>query len=153
MKIAEPASVDHPGWLSLRQSLWPHGATEEHLAEMARFLAEPGRFVQFIACAEPAGPVGLVEASIRNDHVNGTETSPVAFLEGLYVSPDHRRRGLARRLVAAVAEWAQSRGCREFASDAALDNRLSHAVHMSLGFVETERVVYFRKVLDRTGPL
>jgi aminoglycoside 6'-N-acetyltransferase I len=115
---------------------------------MGEFLARPESFVQFVAYAESHEPVGLVEASLRNGYVNGTESSPLAFLEGLYVTPTHRRRGVARRLVAAVAEWAVSRGCREFASDAALQNELSHAVHRSLGFVETERVVYFRKALS-----
>lgn len=147
--MIEPCiSVEQPGWLPLRQSLWPDCATAEHLVEMGEFLARPESFVQFVAYAESHEPVGLVEASLRNDYVNGTESSPVAFLEGLYVTPTHRRRGVARRLVAAVAEWAVSRGCREFASDAALQNELSHAVHRSLGFVETERVVYFRKALS-----
>ena len=142
------ASVEQPGWLPLRQLLWPHCATAEHLIEMGRFLTQPERFVQLVAYAESPQPVGLVEASLREDYVNGTENSPVAFLEGLYVTPTHRRQGVARRLVAAVAEWAAARGCYEFASDAALENELSHAVHRSLGFVETERVVYFRKALS-----
>jgi len=147
--MIEPCiSVEQPGWLPLRQSLWPDCATAEHLVEMGEFLARPESFVQFVAYAESHEPVGLVEASLRNGYVNGTESSPLAFLEGLYVTPTHRRRGVARRLVAAVAEWAVSRGCREFASDAALQNELSHAVHRSLGFVETERVVYFRKALS-----
>jgi aminoglycoside 6'-N-acetyltransferase I len=141
------ASVEQPGWLTLRQSLWPHSSRAEHLAEMGEFLAQPGRYAQFVAYAGSRQPVGLAEASLRSDYVNGTESSPVAFLEGLYVATSHRRRGVARRLVAAVAEWAVSRGCRELASDAALGNDSSHAVHKSLGFVETERVVYFRKVL------
>jgi aminoglycoside 6'-N-acetyltransferase I len=146
--IVEPcASVEQTGWLALRQLLWPHCDAREHLTEMRKFLAQAERFVQFVAYAESQQPVGLVEASLREDYVNGTESSPVAFLEGLYVTPAHRRQGVARRLVAAVAEWAVSRGCHEFASDAALENELSHAVHRSLGFVETERVVFFRKAL------
>jgi len=90
-------------------------------------------------------PVGLVEASSRSDYVNGTSTAPVAFLEGLYVVPTHRRRGIASRLVNQVQVWAQSRGLTELASDSALDNTVAHAVHRALGFAETERVVYFKK--------
>lgn len=141
-------SVEHLGWLPLRQLLWPHCSKAEHLAEMRAFLAQPERFIQFGAYGESQQAVGLVEASLRNDYVNGTESSPVAFLEGLYVVPTHRRRGVARSLVAAVGEWAATRGCHEFASDTALENELSHAVHRALGFVETERVVYFRKALS-----
>lgn len=73
--------------------------------------------------------------------------SPVAFLEGIYVAAEHRRQGIAARLVDAVAAWATSLGCREFASDAPLENELSQEVHKALGFRETERVVFFRKVL------
>jgi aminoglycoside 6'-N-acetyltransferase I len=145
--IKSCASIEQPGWLPLRKALWPQGSDAEHLNEMAEFLAHPERFVQFVAYAEQGQPIGFVEAALRHDYVNGTESSPVAFLEGLYVDPAHRRRGVARSLVAAVTEWAIKHGCKEFASDAALDNELSHRMHKSLGFMETERVVYFRKVL------
>lgn len=141
------ASVGQAGWLSLRRALWPDGSEAEHLAEMAEFLSQPERFAQFVAYDGSNQAVGFVEASIRSDHVNGTESSPVAFLEGIYVLPAHRRHGVARALVAAVSGWAISRGVRELASDAALENELSHRVHEKLGFVETERVVYFRKAL------
>jgi aminoglycoside 6'-N-acetyltransferase I len=40
-----------------------------------------------------------------------------------------------------------SMGCSEFASDTLLDNVESHKFHAALGFQETERVVYFRKIL------
>lgn len=80
--------------------------------------------------------------------MNGTSSSPVAFLEGLYVRPEARNRGIARGLVEAVSEWALSRGCSELASDTQLENLASQAVHERLGFVETERTVFFRKSLD-----
>jgi len=114
---------------------------------MAAFLAQPGRFMQIVAYTETRQPIGFAEASLRSDYVNGTGSSPVAFLEGLYVAPSHRRRGVARSLVAAVLQWAGSRGCQECASDALVENELSHRVHRALGFTETERVVYFRKTL------
>lgn len=80
-------------------------------------------------------------------HVNGTESSPVAFLEGIYVVPEARRTGIAASLVSAVCRWAQNAGCQELASDALLENQVSHAAHRALGFEETERVVFFRKAL------
>ena len=141
--IAPCASIDAPGWLELRQTLWP-GAREAHVAEMAAFLADPGRYAQFVA-HEGGTPAGLAEAAIRSDYVNGTQSSPVAFLEGLYVAPAFRRRGIARLLVAEIIRWAKARGCGELASDALLDNTASHAAHRALGFEETERVVFFRK--------
>ena len=47
----------------------------------------------------------------------------------------------------AIADWAKARGCRELASDALIDNEVSQRAHRSLGFRETERVVYFTKDL------
>lgn len=103
-----------------------------------------GHFVR-LAYAAGGAAIGLVEASQRVDYVNGTSTSPVAFLEGLFVDPAYRRRGVARALVDEVERWAATRGCVELASDSPLENAAAHATHRALGFEETERVVYFRK--------
>ena len=54
---------------------------------------------------------------------------------------------MARALCAAVETWAKGAGCTEFASDAEIANTVSHRMHLALGFAETERVVYFRKLL------
>ena len=76
-----------------------------------------------------------------------TESSPVGFVEGVYVKPEWRRKGVARQLYAAIGDWARARGCHELASDALLDNVASQRAHVALGFRETERVVYFTKKL------
>lgn len=131
----------------MRQALWPHCTREEHVSEVSCFCANPERYAQFVAYAESDAAVGFVEAAVRTDYVNGTQSSPVAFLEGLYVVPEERRKGVARVLVAAVERWALDMGCHEFASDASIENHLSHAVHRALGFQETERAVFFRRPL------
>ena len=79
---------------------------------------------------------------MRRDYVNSCATSPVGFLEGLYVDPEFRHRGIARKLCRAVEDWAASLGCSEFASDVHLHNEKSQKAHEAL---ETERVVYYRK--------
>ena len=84
---------------------------------------------------------------MRTDYVNGTNSSPVAFLEGIYVSPSARLQGIARKLLVAAEEWARSLGSREFASDALFENTQSHAMHAALGFTESERVIFFKKAL------
>jgi aminoglycoside 6'-N-acetyltransferase I len=145
--IEQCASIEQSGWLPLRQALWSHCDAKQHISEMARAISEPTRFVAFIAYEKPNEPVGFVEASVRSDYVNGTESSPVAFLEGIYVVPNSRRKNVARSLIAAVEGWAVDIGCKEFASDASLDNSISHTMHRALGFQETERVVFFRKSL------
>lgn len=140
--IVTPAAPEHSqGWLALRAMLWGEDAGDP--AEIAERLAQGGGFVAL----ENAQVIGFAEAAIRHDYVNGCDTSPVLFLEGLCVDPAHRRQGVAGALVAAVADWGRAQGCTEFASDAELDNIGSHAMHRALGFVETERVVYFRRML------
>jgi len=94
-------SAAHPGWLSLREDLWPQNR-ERHLEEMSRACEHPSQFATFVAYDDLRNPVGFIEVSIRTDYVNGTNSSPVAFLEGMYVGPGARRMGIARALVAEV---------------------------------------------------
>jgi aminoglycoside 6'-N-acetyltransferase I len=145
MRVETPQHDRDPGWFALRLALWPDASEAEHLRGMVDAIAH-GHYVR-LAVAESRVVVGFVEASKRVDYVNGTTTSPVAFIEGLYVAPESRRRGVARALVESVAMWASREGCKELASDSLLDNTAAHAAHRALGFEETERVVYFCKAL------
>jgi aminoglycoside 6'-N-acetyltransferase I len=143
----ERLTVPQPQWLAMRRALWPDGGSEaELLREMQRQLADPVTSVQFMAYAGERA-LGFAEAAVRHDAVNGATVSPVAFLEGLYVEPEARRQGVARRLVQAVIDWAVAAGFTELASDALLENTVSHALHRALGFEEAERVVCFRRAV------
>ncbi len=145
--IERCSAINQPGWLQMRVALWPDATTDEHRGYMAISLAQPERFLQLMMYDENRLPIGFIEGSIRSDYVNGTETSPVGFVEGVYVVPAMRRHGVARRLFDAIGDWAKARGCRELASDALLENEASQRAHRALGFKETERVVYFSKTL------
>jgi aminoglycoside 6'-N-acetyltransferase I len=145
MQLSAPQGSADGAWLALRLALWPDVAEAEQLSGMADALAR-GHYVR-LAVTASGSVVGFVEASKRVDYVNGTDSSPVAFLEGMYVTQSSRRHGVARALVESVVNWALDEGCRELASDSLLDNAVAHAVHRALGFEETERVVYFRRVL------
>jgi len=145
LHVTPPRGSTDCAWLALRLALWPEASEAQHLLEMADTSAR-GHYVR-LAMAADGSALGFVEASKRSDYVNGTSSSPVAFLEGLYVVPSVRRQGVARTLVESVVKWAVGEGCTELASDALLDNLAAHAVHRALGFEETERVVYFRRAL------
>lgn len=147
LRMERCSSLDQPGWLDFRLALWPDASAEDHRGYMALSLAQPERFLQLMMYDGERVPVGFIEGSIRADYVNGTETSPVGFVEGVYVDPAWRRCGVARQLYAAIGDWAKARGCGELASDALLDNEGSQRAHLALGFRETERVVYFTKKL------
>lgn len=81
------------------------------------------------------------------DYAEGCGSRPVGYLEGWYVIPEARRRGIGRALVEAAEAWARARGCTEMASDTELANRLSQMAHSRLGYEETERLVHYRKSL------
>lgn len=130
-------------WLQLRTALWPDTAEQEHRAEIAQQLTEPSRYAAYLAM-NGSHAIGLAEVALRQDYVNGTDTSPVGFLEGIYVAPAQRHTGVARTLLDAVRAWTRMHGCTELASNTGLDNVGSQAAHEALGFVETERVVFYR---------
>jgi aminoglycoside 6'-N-acetyltransferase I len=146
MGVTQAAQHDADDWFSLRRALWPHASDDKHRADIAKMLGNDKRAACFLARTGD-GLAGFAEVTLRGDYVNGCSTSPVGFLEGLFVVPAVRRRGAARALVAAAEDWAARHGCREFASDVSVENLESQKVHAALGFSETERVVYFHKTL------
>jgi aminoglycoside 6'-N-acetyltransferase I len=145
MMIAERATTATVGeWVAMRAALWPHASRPELEREAAALLVKKPAAVAFLL-RDDAAAIGFAEATVRVDYVNGCSTSPVAFLEGLYVRPEWRRRGAARLLCRAVEAWAGEQGCRELASDTEVDNETSQAMHEALGFAESERVVCYHK--------
>jgi aminoglycoside 6'-N-acetyltransferase I len=134
---------DVGAWARMRYALWPEA--DEHAKDIERVLTGSDEW-GFLAETDGV-PVGFAEISIRK-FANGCETAPVPFLEGIWVEPELRRRGIGRALVAHVEAFVRARGFREIGSDALIDNQASHAAHAAWGFSETERVVYFRKGLD-----
>ena len=152
MLIRAATLMDVDDWVGLRSELWPGTSPDAHRDEAVAMLAKvPGEGLVLLA-VDPAGGVrAFAEAALRRDHVNGCETSPVAFLEGIYVRSGNRGSGLGRDLTRAVECWARDLGCAELASDALLENVGSHGFHEAVGFEETARVVFFRKRLEARG--
>ncbi len=125
--------------------VWPEHTLEELTGVVADYILSENSAV----FAETAGGdyVGLALCALRHDYVEGCETSPVGYLEGVVVREDFRYRGVARRLVAECEQWAREKGCAEFASDCELTNAASLDFHLSVGFQEANRIICFRKAL------
>ena len=137
--------ADRDAWLVMRTTLYVDeaGDEDEGLAEdIDRMLATDG-WAAFAAEAPGGRLVGFIELFERN-YAEGCSTSPVPYIEGLWVAKAWRRRGVARRLIAAGAQWARARGRTEMASDVQIANLASQAMHTRLGFEETERLVTYR---------
>jgi aminoglycoside 6'-N-acetyltransferase I len=138
---------DAAEWLRMRGVLWPD-ETGSHAQEIRRFFAGTLRepIAVLIAFDETGAAVGFAELNIRN-YAEECVTDRVAYLEGWYVKPDVRRRGVGRALIQAAEDWGRAQGCTEFGSDALIDNDVSAAAHKALGFEETAQIRCFRKTL------
>lgn len=144
LTLRRAGTEDLPALAELALLLWPEHTREELEGELRDILAGESACFLLLAGEEP---VGFAQCQLRRDYVEGTSTSPVGYLEGIYVRPACRRQGWARKLLEAGQNWARSLGCREFASDCALDNTDSIAFHEKTGFAVANRIVCFQKKL------
>lgn len=122
------------------------GGTPDERADEFAGLTQNAEAVCFLAY-DFCNAIGFAQCQLRHDYVEGTETSPVGFLEGVYVDPSCQHMGVARQLVAACEDWARSLGCTEFGSDCEIDNVESLAFHLAIGFEEAGRTIWFNKKL------
>ena len=123
--------------------LWPEHRPEELEAEFESILPNEDCAVYLYEQAGRA--IGFAQCQLRHDYVEGTETSPVGYLEGVFVEKPYRNRGVASTLLAACENWARERGCKEFASDCELTNTESLRFHLAAGFTEANRIICFVK--------
>lgn len=91
--------------------------------------------------------VGFAQCGLRHDYVEGTNSSPVGYLEGIFVEGPYRKQGYAKRLLDCCEQWAKEKGCAEFAGDCELDNEISRLFHLGTGFREANRIICFTKKL------
>ncbi|WP_102400766.1 aminoglycoside 6'-N-acetyltransferase [Haloimpatiens massiliensis] len=91
--------------------------------------------------------VGVAQCGLRKDYVEGTDSTPVGYLEGIYVIEEFRNKSIASMLCQSCEKWAMEIGCTEFASDCELTNRESLEFHLAIGFAEANRIICFTKKL------
>ena len=143
--IRRATPADKPDWLRMRQGLWPEAPIEYLDFDMDDRLADPD-YAVFVASGEDGKLLAFIEAGLR-DYGEGCETSPVGYIEAWYVDPHVRGQKLGRELVRMAEGWAREKGCIEMASDTWLENEVSIAAHLKMGYWEAERLVHFVKRL------
>ena len=155
VRIRVVTRADRAVWIRLRRRLWPHHSVRSLVAEADELLNSErdgsfwhGPMRATILLAELAdGPIiGFVEVDLR-PFADGCRSSPVGYLEGWYVEPNHRRKNVGRALVLAAENWARAKGCFEMASDARVENEVSAKAHRRIGYREVHRLVHFRRGL------
>lgn len=141
IEIREATATDIERWGAMRATLFEmvdDGFLEQ---EMLRFLDDDHQAAYIAFDGDRA--IGFVELSLRN-FVDGCLTSPVGYIEGLYVEREARGRGAGRGLVERGLEWCRRRGCTEFATDSLLEDTDAQSFHKRMGFAETYRIVQFK---------
>ena len=145
MKIQKITESDMMDAATLAKRLWPEEDFEELLRDFQHFLTSDIDAVFLARRGKEA--VAFAHFALRYDYVEGTTTSPVGYLEGIYVDEDLRKQGIARDLLKKGESWARKKGCAEFASDCVIDNAVSQLFHNSVGFTEAARVICYTKRL------
>ena len=143
--IRRAAAGDADTVSSLANQLWPHCKPETLRDEYADLLLSEDCAVFLAEAGSQAA--AFAQCQLRRDYVEGSGSSPVGYLEAVYVEEPFRRRGIAKALVQQCEQWAGAKGCWEFASDCELTNEQSLRFHLGAGFREANRVICFIKKL------
>ena len=125
--------------------MWDSATVHELTQEFADIISQKDAL--FLLKYIQDEPVGFVQCQLRYDYVEGTQTSPVGYLEGIFVKEGYRNKGYAKELLLECEQWVRKMGCEEFASDCEIDNSNSFGFHAAMGFEEVNRVVCFTKRL------
>src|SRR5829696_1202084 len=141
---------EHERWIELRHALWPACSMEQIRAEAAAY-GSVLREAVLVADRGDGTIVAFVEVSIR-PYGRGCPASPIGYVEGWYVEPAERRKGVGRALVDAAEAWARGNGCAAMGSDRDWDNDVSRSAHLSLGYRPTEPCEVFWKPLAADAP-
>lgn len=144
MEIIQVEKENLTALVELALLLWPKHEAAELEAEFAEILKKESAIFLAVRDGKTAG---FSQCQLRHDYVEGTHTSPVGYLEGIYVRESCRGMGVAKALLEACEAWAREQGCREFASDCELDNAGSLQFHLKMGFEEANRIICFTKEL------
>ncbi len=131
--------------------LWPTATADEHRVEIEQLLKTKicggFPFAIFVSHDEAGRLAGFLQVDLRS-HADGCDPAqPVGYVEGWFVLPEHRRRGVGTALMRAAENWARKLGCKEMASDTWIDERNSLKAHQALGYEVVDHCIHFRKSL------
>ncbi len=143
--IRQATKKDYEEVSKLANKLWINSNLDELKQEYLKVLSSSKASI-FIYYKNNE-PVAFIDCRLRYDYVEGAKTSPVAYIEGIYVNDNYRHQGIARQLIDTSEKWARDHGCCELASDCEFNNHDSYNFHIKAGFNEVNKVVCFLKKL------
>ena len=130
---------------TLANKLWKHNTVSALYNEFNKIINDENNAIFIYIINEK--PIGFAQCSLRHDYVEGTQSSPVGYLEGIYVEEEHRNKGYAKELLKACEQFAIENNTFEFASDCEINNLESLQFHLKLVFDEVNQVRCFTKKL------
>lgn len=107
------------------------------------------RRCRFLTASIDGKVVGGVQMSFRREYVEGTTTSPVAYIESISIDDDYRDMGCTKALVRACEAYASMCGCHEIATDCSVSDAEAREFLSSIGFDEVRQVSCFVRNIDR----
>ena len=140
--IRKAAETDRASLAKLAAKLWGNHSEEKLSAGISGLLLLTG--AAFFLAEEDGQPVGFAQCQLRHDYVEGTDSSPAGYPEGIFTEEAVRGKGIAALLVRCES-WAKEKSCTELASDCELLNKASIRFHKALDFSEANPIVCFRK--------
>lgn len=130
----------------LALKLWPEHDFDELEKEYQEIIQNENNAI--FLCYDNNKPIGFCQCGLRFDYVEGTSTSPVLYLEAIYIEEEYRKQGYAKKLINRCIELGKSKNIKEFASDCEINNIDSYLFHLKLGFIEANRIICFTKKID-----
>lgn len=143
--VRKAETQDIKSLADLAVCMWNNSTVDELIQEFSELIS--GENAIFFLKYEKDVPIGFAQCQLRRDYVEGTASSPVGYLEGIFIREGYRNRGYAKELLAHCEAWAKARGCLEFASDCEIDNVNSYFFHRAMNFTEANRIICFTKTL------
>ena len=125
--------------------MWDSNSVNELIVEFSEIISK-GK-AQFFLKYKNDIPIGFAQCQLRYDYVEGTKTTPVGYLEGIFIKDGYRNKGYAKELLLECEAWAKYNGCQEFSSDCEIDNINRLHFHKAMDFTEANRIICFTKVL------
>ncbi len=148
MKLTPILQEDFTLWSKFRSEIYPLLRPDFDSKEMEQIFHSDLWHCWFVE-REDGERIGLVELSLRNI-VDGCLSSPVPYLEGLYLIETERRKGRGTRVIEMIIIWCQEHGYLELATDAEFTNICAQEFYQKLGFEQVDRIVEYKLKLQET---
>jgi aminoglycoside 6'-N-acetyltransferase I len=144
--IVEAREQDMDDLMEMALDLWPEEQPEELTAHFRKTIQSENNKVLLYQINHEN--VAFAYIGIRVDYVEGSDSSPTGFVECIYVKPQHRNQGIARKLVQEGEQWLKEVGIRQMGSDIYIDNTTSYHFHKQIGFKEAGRLIAIIKDIE-----